>query len=45
MVTGQIHLSTWDATMNLGFSVAVLLIYTVCFLWIGRDSFCRRDVK
>lgn len=36
---------TVDGSMTLGFSVAVLLIYTVCFLWIARDSFCRRDVK
>lgn len=40
-LTGQ----TVDPTMTLGFSVAVLLVYMVCFLWIARDSFCRRDVK
>lgn len=34
-----------DTTMTLGFSVVVLLIYMVCFLWTARDSFCRRDVK
>ncbi len=34
-----------DGTMTLGFSVAVLAVYTVCFLWIAHDSFCRRDVK
>ncbi len=34
-----------DSSMTLGFSVIVLLVYTVCFLWIGRDSFCRKDVK
>ena len=34
-----------DNSMTLGFSVAVVLIYTACFLWIARDSFCRRDVK
>ena len=34
-----------DPTMTLGFSVVILLIYLVCFLWIGRDSFCRRDIK
>lgn len=37
--------NTVDATMTLGFSIAVLAVYTVCFLWIARDSFCRRDVK
>ncbi len=37
--------ATVDGTMTLGFSVAVLLVYTACFLWIARDSFCRRDVK
>ena len=37
--------STVDGTMPLGFSVVILLIYTVCFLWIARDSFCRRDIK
>lgn len=37
--------STVDGTMTLGFSVVILLIYTVCFLWIARDSFCRRDIK
>ncbi len=36
---------TPDGTMTLGFSVVILLIYTVCFLWIARDSFCRRDIK
>ncbi len=34
-----------DNSMTLLFSVAILLVYTVCFLWIARDSFCRRDVK
>lgn len=34
-----------DPAMTLGFSVVILLIYLVCFLWIGRDSFCRRDIK
>lgn len=34
-----------DNTMTLGFSVVILLIYMACFLWIARDSFCRRDVK
>lgn len=34
-----------DPSMTLGFSVAILLVYLVCFLWIGRDSFCRRDIK
>lgn len=37
--------ATVDPTMTLGFSVIVLLAYIVCFLWIARDSFCRRDVK
>ncbi len=37
--------STIDGTMTLGFSVIILLLYTVCFLWIARDSFCRRDIK
>jgi ABC-2 type transport system permease protein len=27
------------------FSIAVMIVYAVCFLWIARDSFCRRDVK
>lgn len=44
-VTSQTSLSTWDTSMSLGFSVVILLVYTACFLWIGRDSFCRRDVK
>lgn len=30
---------------NLIFSVVILIVYTACFLWIARDSFCRRDVK
>lgn len=34
-----------DSTMTLMFTIAVLTVYTVCFLWIARDSFCRRDVK
>lgn len=34
-----------DPAMNLIFSVVVLIVYTVCFMWIARDSFCRRDVK
>ncbi len=34
-----------DGTMTLGFSVCVLLVYMACFLWIARDSFCRRDIK
>lgn len=34
-----------DPSMTLGFSVVVLLVYLVCFLWIARDSFCRRDIK
>lgn len=34
-----------DHSMTLIFSVVILLLYTVCFLWIARDSFCRRDVK
>ena len=34
-----------DPTMTLSFSVVVLLIYLVCFLWTARDSFCRRDIK
>lgn len=37
--------ATVDPTMTLGFSVAILVIYIVCFLWIARDSFCRRDIK
>jgi ABC-2 type transport system permease protein len=34
-----------DATMTLGFSIVILILYMGCFLWIARDSFCRRDVK
>lgn len=34
-----------DPHMTLGFSVIVLLVYTACFLWIARDSFCRRDIR
>lgn len=34
-----------DPSMTLGFSVAVLAIYILCFTWIAHDSFCRRDVK
>ena len=37
--------NTVDSSMTLGFSVLVLLVTLVCFLWIARDSFCRRDVK
>ncbi len=37
--------ATVDPTMTLGFSVVILVVYTVCFLWIARDSFCRRDIK
>lgn len=44
-ITTQANLAAWDSTMSLGFSVAILLVYTVCFLWIGRDSFCRRDIQ
>lgn len=44
MTTGTIS-QLVDNTMTLGFSVAVLLVYMACFLWIARDSFCRRDVK
>lgn len=42
--TGYV-MSPPDNTMTLGFSLAVLAAYLVCFLWIARDSFCRRDVK
>lgn len=38
-------LAQYDTTMSLGFSIVVLLVYLGCFLWIARDSFCRRDVK
>ena len=34
-----------DPHMTLGFSVIILLVYTACFLWIARDSFCRRDIR
>lgn len=43
--SASVGAGTLDGTMTLGFSVAVLLIYMGCFLWIARDSFCRRDVK
>lgn len=36
---------TPDPSMNLIFSIVILVVYTVCFTWIARDSFCRRDVK
>lgn len=36
---------TVDPHMTLGFSLIVLLVYIVCFLWIARDSFCRRDIR
>ena len=38
-------LATFEPTMSLGFTVSVLLVYLICFLWIGRDSFCRRDIQ
>ncbi len=44
MMTGS-SVRTVDPSMTLPFSVIVLLVYLVCFLWIARDSFCRRDVK
>lgn len=34
-----------DPTMSLLFSIAILVVHIACFLWIARDSFCRRDVK
>lgn len=37
--------TTIDPSMTLGFSAIVLLVYLICFLWIARDSFCRRDIK
>ncbi len=36
---------TVDPSMTLLFSVCVLLVYFGCFLFIARDSFCRRDIK
>lgn len=36
---------TVDPSMTLLFSVCVLLVYLGCFLFIARDSFCRRDIK
>lgn len=30
---------------SLLFSIAILVVHIACFLWIARDSFCRRDVK
>lgn len=42
---GSEFISLADSTMTLRFSIAVLIVYTVCFLWVARDSFCRRDVK
>ena len=45
MDLSAMNISTVDSSITLGFSVTVLLIYLVCFLWIARDSFCRRDVK
>ena len=42
---GEMFYRTVDETMTLGFSVAILLIYIICFIWTARDSFCRRDVK
>lgn len=34
-----------DHSMSFFFSVGILLLYIFCFMWIARDSFCRRDVK
>lgn len=34
-----------DTSMTLAFSFIIQLITLACFLWIARDSFCRRDVK
>lgn len=39
------EMSRIDSTSTLGQAVMILLIYTVCFLFVARDSFCRRDVK
>ena len=45
-VTGLVSTSGMDTVMtSLPFSLSVLLVYFVCFLWIARDSFCRRDIK
>ena len=41
----NLQLAQYDTTMSLGFSVLILLVYLGCFLWIARDSFCRRDIK
>ncbi len=39
------ELAMIDSTSTLGQAIAILLVYTVCFLFVARDSFCRRDVK
>ncbi|MCI8554318.1 MAG: ABC transporter permease subunit [Clostridiales bacterium] len=44
-LTGAISAQTVDGSMTLGFSLAVLAVYFLCFMWVARDSFCRRDVK
>lgn len=31
-------LATFEPTMSLGFTVSVLLVYLICFLWIGRTA-------
>lgn len=33
-----------DHTATLPLSVAVLIVHILCFLWIARDSFCRREI-
>ncbi|MDD2362883.1 MAG: ABC transporter permease [Oscillospiraceae bacterium] len=42
---GGMYYFTVDETMTLGFSVTVLLVHIICFLWTAHDDFCRRDVK
>lgn len=44
-VGGSIAMPALDGTMTLGFSLAVLAAYLFCFMWVARDSFCRRDIK
>jgi ABC-2 type transport system permease protein len=44
-LTSRDMITVVDTTMTLEFSIAVLLVYMLCFMWIARDSFCRRDVK
>ena len=36
--------SALDTSVSVGFSVVYLLVLVVCMLWIGFDSFTRKDI-